>query len=90
MQICLVFGMALLFFMFVMSALFGVFAMRNFAGRILMKPLDIMSELDIGFHEFPTLGDTLILMLVRSSCMLEPLPDPGCNVAGDQLHKCVG
>lgn len=70
-------------------AMLHMFTMRGSTGCILMKPLNIMCVLDIGFHKFPPLRNTLVLVPVRSRCMVITLLDSGCNVVGNQLHQCI-
>ena len=67
-----------------------VSAMSSFGGGILMKPFDIVGECNIGLHKFPALGNTLILVLVRSRCMFVTLLDPCGNVVGDQFYQRIG
>ena len=85
--------MTRLFFMpavFTVFAFFTMFTMRSFSGRILMKPLNIVSVLDIGLNKLATLGDTFILVHVQSGCMIVTFPDPCSSVIGDQLHQRIG
>jgi hypothetical protein len=82
-----VFGMICLVLMFVMSTMF---AMRTFAGCILMEPFNVVGERNVGFHKFSSLRNTLILVFERRSCMFVTLLDTSCNVVGDQFHKCIG
>lgn len=78
-----------LFLMLLMFFPFAMFAMRSFAGCILMKPFNIMGVLNVRFHKFPALRDTLILVFVCSCCMFVTFLDTSGNVVGDQLDKCA-
>jgi len=69
---------------------FAMLAMCAFSGCILMKPLYIMGVRNISFHKFPSLGNTFILMLVCSRCMLVTGLDTSGYIIGDQFHQSVG